>query len=74
MNLTLWESGACLTYLAQQYDKTHKVSYAEGNDVHHVNQWLHFQISGQGPYYGQAAWYVFPTSPLNSTQIPLLKE
>ncbi|CAH0050582.1 unnamed protein product [Clonostachys solani] len=57
-NLVLWESGAILTYLAQQYDKSFKVSFSEGNEVQHVNQWLHFQTSGQGPYYGQAAWFM----------------
>jgi glutathione S-transferase len=55
-DLVLWESGAVLTYLVQEYDKTHTLTYAGGNEVHHVNQWLYFQTSGQGPYYGQAAW------------------
>lgn len=48
-----------LTYLAQEYDKNQTLTYARGNEVHHINQWLYFQTSGQGPYYGQAAWYVF---------------
>lgn len=56
--LVLWESSAIITYLVQEYDKNHSLTYAEGDEVHHINQWLHFQTSGQGPYYGQAAWYV----------------
>lgn len=45
-----------LTYLVQEYDKNHTLTYAEGNEVHHLNQWLYFQTSGQGPYYGQSGW------------------
>ncbi len=25
----------------------------------HLTQWLFFQASGQGPYYGQAAWFIY---------------
>ena len=57
-SLGLWESGAIITYLVQEYDTDHSLTYDQGNEAHHVNQWLHFQASGQGPYYGQAAWYV----------------
>lgn len=56
----LWESGAVLTYLVQEYDKIHRLTYDGGNEAHLINQWLYFQASGQGPYYGQAAWYVLP--------------
>ena len=55
---TLWESGAILQYLAQTYDKGHKLSFEPGTTAsHHANQWLFYQVSGQGPYYGQAAWF-----------------
>lgn len=57
-DLVLWESGAVLTYLVQEYDKAQTLTHGEGNEVHHLNQWLYFQASGQGPYYGQAAWYI----------------
>jgi glutathione S-transferase len=56
-DFTVWESGAIMTYIAQQYDTNHTLSFAGGNEVHLVNQWLYFQTSGQGPYYGQAAWF-----------------
>ncbi|KAL2756321.1 hypothetical protein ACRALDRAFT_1081774 [Sodiomyces alcalophilus JCM 7366] len=56
-DLVLWESGAVLTYLVQEYDKNQRLTFAGGNEVHHVNQWLYFQTSGQGPYFGQAAWF-----------------
>lgn len=57
-NLTLWESGAILEYLIERYDTTHKLSFPPGsNESYHAKQWLFFQVSGQAPYYGQAAWF-----------------
>ncbi|KAL3470509.1 glutathione S-transferase [Aspergillus californicus] len=55
--ITLWESGAIIQYLVEQYDKEGTLSYATFPHKHHISQWLHFQMSGQGPYYGQAAWF-----------------
>jgi len=55
-NLTLWESGAINTYLVEQYDTDKRLTYTTLNEKHLVNQWLHFQMSGQGPYYGQMGW------------------
>ncbi|KAK8855280.1 glutathione transferase [Apiospora arundinis] len=50
-DLTLWESGAIYQYLVETYD----------GGAHHerqlCNQWLHFQMNGQGPYYGQCGWF-----------------
>lgn len=57
-SLTLWESGAILEYLVETYDTEHKLSFVPGsNDAHLAKQWLYFQASGQGPYYGQAVWF-----------------
>ncbi|KAL4970986.1 glutathione S-transferase family protein [Aspergillus stella-maris] len=55
--ITLWESGAIIQYLIEQYDKDHKLSYGTLRERQLCNQWLHFQMSGQGPYYGQCAWF-----------------
>ncbi|RKK19247.1 hypothetical protein BFJ68_g17619 [Fusarium oxysporum] len=55
--IILWESGAIVQYLIEQYDKTHKISYSEFPQNHHLRQWLFFQVSGQAPYYGQASWF-----------------
>ncbi|KAJ5524847.1 hypothetical protein N7513_009963 [Penicillium frequentans] len=56
--ITLWESGAILEYLVETYDKDHKLSFAAGSqDYFLAKQWLHFQMSGQGPYFGQAVWF-----------------
>ncbi|KAK9323845.1 glutathione S-transferase Ure2-like protein [Lipomyces orientalis] len=57
-DLTLWESGAIIEYLIERYDVTHNLSFASGTaESYHAKQWLFFQTTGQGPYYGQAAWY-----------------
>ncbi|KAL4995983.1 glutathione S-transferase [Aspergillus recurvatus] len=57
-NLTLWESGAIVEYLVEQYDTTHKISFPRGSPESQLaRQWLFFQASGQGPYYGQACWF-----------------
>lgn len=58
-NLTLWESGAILEYLVERYDSTAlQLSFTPGsNDAFLAKQWLFFQTTGQGPYYGQAVWF-----------------
>ncbi|KAK1633628.1 putative glutathione S-transferase [Colletotrichum phormii] len=57
--ITLWESGAILEYLVETYDKEKRsISFEPGTaDYFHAKQWLHFQMSGQGPYFGQAIWF-----------------
>jgi len=64
--LTLWESGAILQYIVEVYDTNKRLTYDALNDRHLVNQWLHFQMSGQGPYFGQAAWFLH----LHAEKIP----
>ncbi|KAK4118004.1 putative glutathione S-transferase Ure2-like protein [Parathielavia appendiculata] len=57
-DLTLWESGAIIEYLIEKYDPEHKLSFPAGTpESYHAKQYLFFQVSGQGPYYGQAAWF-----------------
>ena len=74
--LTLWESGAILEYLIETYDKEHKLSFPAGsNEAYLAKQWLHFQTSGQGPYYGQAVWFIkFHSEQLPSAQERYLNE
>ncbi|KAL4885804.1 glutathione S-transferase [Aspergillus karnatakaensis] len=58
-NITLWESGAIMEYLVETYDKGNLISFAPGTpEYFHAKQFLHFQMSGQGPYFGQAVWFV----------------
>jgi glutathione S-transferase len=55
---TLWESGAIVEYLVDTYDKQNTISFATGSKNYYLaKQWLHFQVSGQGPYFGQAVWF-----------------
>ncbi|EAT86862.1 hypothetical protein HBH56_130600 [Parastagonospora nodorum] len=55
--ITLWETGAIIQYIIEQYDTKHVLSYDTLKEKHLCNQWLAFQISGQGPYFGQAGWF-----------------
>lgn len=55
--LTLWESGAIMEYLVEQYDKDHKISFDTFPEKYLTKQYLHFQMSGQGPYFGQTTWF-----------------
>ncbi|ROV94363.1 hypothetical protein VPNG_09409 [Cytospora leucostoma] len=56
-NITLWESGAIVQYLIDTYDKDHKISYDSFPEKYLTQQWSYFQASGQGPYFGQSAWF-----------------
>lgn len=57
-DIKVWESGAILEYLIEKYDKDYKFSFPPGTaESYHAKQFLFFQVSGQGPYYGQAAWF-----------------
>ncbi|KAL4903987.1 hypothetical protein BDW74DRAFT_31384 [Aspergillus multicolor] len=55
--ITLWESGAIVNYLIETYDPSHQLSYDTFPERYQLQQWLHFQVSGQGPYYGQLGWF-----------------
>ncbi|PGH13210.1 hypothetical protein AJ79_03768 [Helicocarpus griseus UAMH5409] len=58
-NLTISESGAIVDYLVSTYDTEKKLSFEFGTKEHwQAMQWLHFQMSGQGPYFGQAFWFL----------------
>lgn len=68
--ITLWESGAIIEYLVQTYDKARKLGFAtDSPNFWHAKQWLYFQVSGQGPYFGQAMWFkVFHQEKIQSAQ------
>ncbi|KAF4210351.1 hypothetical protein CNMCM5878_004514 [Aspergillus fumigatiaffinis] len=55
--ITLFESGAIVEYLVEHYDPENKLHYTETAAKYQTKAWLHFQASGQGPYYGQASWF-----------------
>jgi len=58
-NITLWESGAIIEYLLATYDSSNSLSYTSSPNKFLTQSWLHFQTSGQGPYFGQRAWFTF---------------
>lgn len=74
--ITLWESGAILEYLVETYDKEHTISFDAGSkDYFLAKQWLHFQMSGQGPYFGQAVWFTrFHPEQIESAKERYVKE
>lgn len=42
----------------ETYDKEKTISFAAGTpEYFHAKQWLYFQMSGQGPDFGQAVWF-----------------
>ncbi len=52
------ESNAILQYLVDKYDPEHKISVSDTDEKYTQLQWLYFQASGQGPYYGQLVWFL----------------
>nr|WP_315252354.1 glutathione binding-like protein [uncultured Duganella sp.] len=52
--LSVFESGAILTYLAE---KTGKLLPASGPQRYKVLEWLHWQIGGLGPMLGQVGFF-----------------
>ncbi|KAI0742083.1 glutathione S-transferase C-terminal-like protein [Daedaleopsis nitida] len=56
-DFVIWESNAILLYLVDKYDPEKKLTVADDKDKFTVIQWLFFQASGQGPYFGQATWF-----------------
>lgn len=55
--ITIWESGAIIEYLVETYDKDSRLTFTTVPEKYHAKQFLHFQMSGQGPYFGQAVWF-----------------
>jgi glutathione S-transferase len=55
--IVLFESGAIVEYLIDNYDLENKLQYTDITRKYEAKAWLHFQMSGQGPYYGQAGWF-----------------
>jgi glutathione S-transferase len=56
-NFVVWESAAILVYLSQKYDKKNEWFPSSIEDQAIVNEWLAYQISGQGPSQGQVNWF-----------------
>ncbi|OCH86403.1 glutathione S-transferase [Obba rivulosa] len=56
-DFAIWESNAIVVYLVEKYDTEHKISVEGSEERIEQLQWLFFQASGQGPYFGQAGWF-----------------
>ncbi|QPC76301.1 hypothetical protein HYE68_007053 [Fusarium pseudograminearum] len=56
-DIVLWESGAIMEYLVETYDVNQRLCGTSTSSKWQIKQYLHFQVSGQGPYYGQAMWF-----------------
>ncbi|KAE9367089.1 glutathione S-transferase [Stipitochalara longipes BDJ] len=56
-DFVLWESTAIIQYLVDKYDTEGRLTYTVGPEKYLLNQWLMFQASGQGVYFGQGVWF-----------------
>ena len=52
------ESNAIIEYLVTKYDTGNRLSFGDFDNQQYMRQWMYFQASGQGPYYGQAVWFM----------------
>ncbi|KAE8213020.1 hypothetical protein CF327_g3412 [Tilletia walkeri] len=58
-DFTVWESGACLIYLADRYDKEGSFYGKTPEERALTAQWLTYQLSGLGPSQGQVNWLTY---------------
>ncbi|KAK8096064.1 hypothetical protein PG999_014086 [Apiospora kogelbergensis] len=57
-SVTVWESVACLLYMADVFDKENRLSYPNGTPEYYTQlSWLTWQAAGYGPMLGQAAHF-----------------
>jgi len=55
----IFESGTIVEYLIDTYDKDQKFHYSTLQEKWVTKSWLYFQVSGQGPYFGQVPYFTF---------------
>lgn len=67
-DFTLWESGAIIEYLVEAYDALGTLTLEDKKSRWLLRQYLHFQMSGQGPYYGQAVWFYKQTEDISTAK------
>ncbi|KAI0099674.1 glutathione S-transferase [Nemania sp. FL0031] len=56
-DIIIWESGAIVDYLIEEYDQDAKLHYTTLKEKNATRSWQYFQVSGQGPYFGQLGWF-----------------
>lgn len=64
--ITVFESGAILSYLSARHGHLHPAQPAA---QWQVQQWLHFQIGGIGPMLGQLWWFLHASPSRNDAAI-----
>ncbi|KAI1082139.1 glutathione-s-transferase [Whalleya microplaca] len=55
-NVVLFESGAIIEYLVEQYDKDSKLSHSSVQERFLARSWLHLHASSPGPACGYKVW------------------
>ena len=55
--ISISQSGAIIDYLIDTYDPNDTLSYTSFPEKYLTRSWRDFQISGQGPYFGQKGWF-----------------
>ncbi|KAI1099130.1 glutathione S-transferase [Jackrogersella minutella] len=56
--VTVFESAACLLYIASEFDKGYKISQPFGTPEYWTQlSWLSWQVAGYGPMMGQACFF-----------------
>ncbi|KAK9367331.1 glutathione S-transferase [Lipomyces kononenkoae] len=56
-DLIIWESGAIILYLVKKYDPDHMLYPESLEEQALVDIWFFYQMTGFGPYTGQAIWF-----------------
>ncbi|KAK9479726.1 glutathione S-transferase [Lipomyces japonicus] len=64
-DLIIWESGAIILYLVKKYDTEHLLYPASIEEQAIVDTWFLYQLTGFGPYLGQAVWFKVLTGNTN---------
>ncbi|KAK4903525.1 hypothetical protein LTR49_026851 [Elasticomyces elasticus] len=63
-SITLYEAGTIIESLMETYDKQHNISFVPGlKEFFKAKQWLYYQASGQGQYFGRAVWFTIYPQP-----------
>ncbi|THH29820.1 hypothetical protein EUX98_g4371 [Antrodiella citrinella] len=52
----VWESAAIMMYLVENYDLEKRLTVTNDADRCLLYQWLFFQVSGHGAFFGQSFW------------------
>ncbi|GAA6008284.1 hypothetical protein JCM10207_000070 [Rhodosporidiobolus poonsookiae] len=59
-DFVIWETKAILLYLVEKYDTQRTLTVGRGvEEQAELLQWLFFQASGQGPYFGQVSHFLW---------------